>query len=575
MTGAPSAEPLYFGSPDRPRFGWVHRPAAPSGPGLVIVPPFGYEAICAHRALRHLAEAAAGAGLVAVRLDLDGTGDSAGHELDDGRLEAWLASIDDACDLAIARGADRLVLAGVRLGASLAALAAERRSDVAGIVAIAPVPSGKALLRELRALQMALALPDAPPGVTRPPEDIDEVAGFALTPETRASLSLIDLLRAERRPAPAVLLLDRDDRPPNNQWVERLTGLGAAVTHRRVPGYVEMVLDPHTTEVPQRIIDAVIEFAASVPPMPAGPPPICWQASRAEIDGVTEEPVALDDCLLGIATLPRTPPRRAVILLNAGAVRRIGLNRMYGVLARRLASRGDQVLRLDLSGLGDSPARPGAAENVVYGKDAIAEVGIAVAWARRAGAREVAVAGLCSGAYHALKAAVAGQAIDTIVVINPLTFFYKPGMPLDFAAARVTADVKRYGSSVQRLESWGKLLRGEVNLWRVVQVLARRALAITEHRTRDVLRRLRVPLHDDLGTELLGLGRRGVAMRFILAGDDPGHTLLIEQGGSAVTRLKAAGRLAVQLIPDADHTFTRRWTHPLVLDAIASAVAPR
>ena len=50
---------VFFQSGERPRFGWVHTPAVANGVGLVIVPPFGYEAICAHRSLRHLAEAAA------------------------------------------------------------------------------------------------------------------------------------------------------------------------------------------------------------------------------------------------------------------------------------------------------------------------------------------------------------------------------------------------------------------------------------------------------------------------------------------------------------------------------------
>ena len=172
---------------DRARFVQVSRPASPSGVGLVLVPPFGYEAICSARALRVLAERAATAGLIAVRVDLDGTGDSEGDDLDPGRLEAWLASIALACDLARAEGADRLVLAGVRLGAVLATLAAERRADVAGLVAIAPVASGKALLREMKMMQVALGLAPPPEGATV--VEGDELVGFAITGETRAAIS--------------------------------------------------------------------------------------------------------------------------------------------------------------------------------------------------------------------------------------------------------------------------------------------------------------------------------------------------------------------------------------------------
>lgn len=565
---------VFFHSGGRPRFGWVHRPAVANGVGLVIVPPFGYEAVCAHRSLRHLAEGAARAGVVAVRFDLDGTGDSAGDDLEPDRVEAWLGSIADACELARAEGADRLVLAGIRLGATLATLAAARRADVAGVIAIACVPSGKALVREGRALQMQLGLAAAPAGIATPPEDVHEQVGFALTAETRAALSKLDLTKTGK-PAPAVLVIDRDDLPANEKWVEALRAAGAEVEHARLPGYVEMVLDPHRAVVPRQIIDAAVAFAAARPalaaPAPSGELTV---APRAEvpIDGtsVTEELVWLDRELVGVCSRMRAEPLRGVILLNAGAVPRVGPNRLHVPLARRLASRGDLVLRLDLSGLGDSPARPGAEENVVYSDHAIRDVGVAVDWVRRQGAREIVVVGLCSGAYHAFKAAVAGQPIDAVVPINPLTFFWVPGMPLDFAAFRVTETAQRYGKSVRSAASWKKLLRGQVDLTRVARIVYERGRSLAENRARDVLRRLRVPLKDDLGSELEQLARRGVAMSFIFAGDDPGRAMLHEQGGGSVKRVTS-----IEVIDGPDHTFTPRWSHPLLEAAIVRAIVKR
>ncbi|HEY0231914.1 MAG TPA: hypothetical protein VGC55_11730, partial [Dokdonella sp.] len=454
-----AAEAGYFGPAARPRFGWLHRSAAAAtGAGLVIVPPFGYEAVCAQRSLRHLAEQAAGAGIASVRFDLDGSGDSAGDDLDPDRLGHWLASIDDACALVRSAGADRVVLAGVRLGAILAVLAAARRGDVAGVVAIAVVASGKAWLREGRALQMALGLtPDPAPAA----DDVQEVVGFALSAETRAALGAIDLLKIDTRPAPAVLLIDRDDLASNDALAARLAALGAQVQTQRLPGYVEMMLDPHRTTVPQAILDATIAFAAARPPQPAAQ--TCAPAALVgevtlDCDGVAirEQVVRLDAALFGIATLPPAPPQRAVILLNAGAVGRIGPNRLHVALARRLAASGVLVLRLDLSGLGDSRTRPGAGENIVYHAHALDDIGVAVDWARSDGVSQIAVAGLCAGAYHSLGAALADQAIDTIVMINPLTFHYKPGMSLDFAAFRVIADAQRYQKSIARGVSWRK-----------------------------------------------------------------------------------------------------------------------
>ena len=53
-----AADALYFESGDDRLFGWFHRPIAGINAkvGLVICGPFGYEAICSHRALRAFAE---------------------------------------------------------------------------------------------------------------------------------------------------------------------------------------------------------------------------------------------------------------------------------------------------------------------------------------------------------------------------------------------------------------------------------------------------------------------------------------------------------------------------------------
>ncbi|MEO6688512.1 MAG: alpha/beta hydrolase [Dokdonella sp.] len=578
----PSMQPGFFGAAtERPRFGWLHRPAAETADiGLVIVPPFGYEAICAHRTLRHLAEQATRAGLIAVRFDLDGCGDSAGDDLEPDRVDAWLASVSDACDLARHAGAARIVLVGVRLGALLAVRAAERRDDVAGVVAIAAPASGKAFVREGRALQMALGLATPPNPVGALDESVQELVGFALTEQTRTALVQIDLKSDTQRPAPAVLLLDRDDLAGNDAWAAHLRELGVDVNQQRLPGYVDMMLDPHRAEVAQAILDATVAFAAQRPRLPTVPSPrpfIEFRTSAAIGAGaatVVEEVAAIDDCLRGIVTRPPTGEARcAVILLNAGAIGRIGPNRLAVAFARELAMRGYLVLRFDQSGIGDSDTRKSGVENTVYSEQAIDDVGVAVAWVRQLGVSEITVAGLCSGAYHALKAAQAAQPIDAVIAINPLTFDYKPGMPLDFAAFRVTADAARYNNAMRNTQSWRKLLRGQVDVRRVARVLAHRAGALVGRHAKNVLRRLRVPLRNDLGSALLGIARRGVAMHFLFAATDPGHTMLNEQGGTVVKRLAEDGRLSIRIIEGPDHTFTPRWTHQALLDAMFAVLA--
>ena len=49
----------------------------------------------------------------------------------------------------------------------------------------------------------------------------------------------------------------------------------------------------------------------------------------------------------------------------------------------------------------------------------------------------------------------------------------------------------------------------------------------------------------------------GCALRFVFSEQEPGRTLLSEQGGAMARRLMADGRLQLHPVAGADHTFTR------------------
>jgi pimeloyl-ACP methyl ester carboxylesterase len=150
-----------------------------------------------------------------LRFDYDGTGDAAGDELDPDRWGAWQRSVHHAVDeLLHASGVTDVCLLGVRLGATIAALAAPTRDDVAGLAVIAPVLSGKFWLREMRAVQAAMGRPQ-PPAEFALPEGVLETVGLLMPAETRTAIGAVDLETLERPPAAKCLVIDRDDRPPH------------------------------------------------------------------------------------------------------------------------------------------------------------------------------------------------------------------------------------------------------------------------------------------------------------------------------------------------------------------------
>jgi dienelactone hydrolase len=572
-------------------FGWLHARAetGSSRLGCVICKPFGDEAIRAHRSIRHLATELARADVPTLRFDYDGTGDSAGHDLDPDRVSQWLSSIRFAATaLREIANVERICFTGLRFGATLAALAASDYPETAGLAAIAPVISGRSYIRELRLLQKAI---EAKRDIIRSysKEGALETAGFLLTAATQASISAIDLTKTNLALPRRVLILDRAEMPGDDRWAQLVRDSGARIEHAHLPGYPEMMLDSHQSIVPREIIEATVSWARDVTTeysssdrgpeeapqrLTASPPKTCVALAHECVDdpvtGKAPEVASEESAvnfgtpeLFGIVTSPHTPARqppvghKAVLLLNSGAVHHIGPCRLYVALARHLARRGYVVLRMDIAGIGDSPPQPEQPENVVYPESALQDISQAIEYLKRQwGVSEVRALGLCSGAYHAFKAATAHFPLKGVVLINPLTFFWKEGMSLEYTDFRVADDITRYRKNVRRLASWRKLFAGGVDLRALVEVLRRHTLSGISQPLRAAARRLQIPLNEDLPTELLRAVRAGIDLHFIFAADDPGVELLRSKGGAAARGLQKRGKLGQELIPNADHTFT-------------------
>ena len=593
----PSA--VYFGDSGRELFGWLHGVDAQAKRplGLVVCNPFGNESLCAHRSLRHFAQAAAADGIPSLRFDYHATGDSTGEDGDPDRFRAWISSIRTAVHFLRTEAAvDRIALLGVRLGATLAAVAGAELGGIDGLIAIAPVVSARAYLRELRAFQLAT---DARRGIQRADGGSLESGGFELAPETQAELGKVDLARLATPPAANVLILDREGFAGSNSWAAQLASLKVHVDHRHVAGYTEMMLDSHESVVPQDMIRASTDWLRQLAGRPGTEAAVNGDIERAlrptqsvrlplkssapSANGslppvpaieIEERAVRFGAApLFGIVSAPVDPTARsghAILLLNSGAVNHVGPSRLYVTLARRWARAGHVVLRFDFAGIGDSAARAGESENIVYTRQAMQDVGDAANYLRAEWqATAVHSTGVCSGAYHSFKAAVAEVPLKSVVLINPLTFFWREGTSLALPEFRVAADMMRYRTKALRAESWLKLLRGGVDLRELAQVLMQRARAQARAPFRALARAAGVRLKDDLHAELKSVANVGTQLHFLFAAGEPGIELLRDHGGSTARRLQRQGKLDVEFIEGADHTFTDRAARNALTEALA------
>ncbi|MBC7957200.1 MAG: alpha/beta hydrolase [Cytophagales bacterium] len=573
---APEPQPFYFGPEGAELFGWLHGPDAArrQGLGLLICNPFGFEEACAHRSLRHFAEAASAAGFPSLRFDMAGCGNSQGDEFEANAPTKWLRCVHNAIDtLKTAGGVSQVLVLGVRLGATLATLAASERDDVAGLIAIAPVVRGRTYIRELTMLGQTGSAPG---------ERADgslESAGFLMTRETAASVSQVDLRALTQAPAPRVLIVERDDVTGVSEWAPTLKQFELDVRVQRWPGYALMMEDPQRAVVPDAMVAGVMacinEWASQVKLAPVAAEPPQRTALRCKLpapDGsaaqVLETPVHIDTGtatrLFGMLVTPEitdasASPRPAVLMLNSGAIHHIGPNRLWVRLARRWAARGMTVLRLDIAGIGDSPPRPDAQENVVYSPHATQDVAAALDYLRtQVGASECHLVGLCSGAYHSFKAAVAGQPVASATMINPLTYFWKKGTQLsDVKEYELDELIAKFRGKVFTREPWLKLLHGQLDVRLVAAVALRRVWGLLAPNLTEAARVLHFPLRHNLAGELESAVQRGIRLRFVFAARAPGFVLLRKQSGRAMKRLLERKSATIDFIADADHTFTR------------------
>lgn len=286
-----------------------------------------------------------------------------------------------------------------------------------------------------------------------------------------------------------------------------------------------------------------------------------------------------DSQLFGVLSEPKFSSSGQVILIvNAGRDPRHGLGRFNVEFARLLAKAGIASLRLDFAGLGDSlgPAGSEAMLSPAFDLDRVADISAAIDALEKIGYRHFSVYGPCSGAYHAMQAAVAETRIERLMLVNIPLFKWRKGQRgVDFIRHR-NKPLRYFLRELIRLRSWesarhklaksGSVLRGQLEQ---LSIKIRTASWMPKKWRDRIVGELLTPGQRNMQI----LARRGVKTLFLFGEGDLGLDAVYQEFGGTVSGLAQQAGVTMHVLPDFDHMIARESTRRAAVQSMMRFLA--
>ncbi|BAH54076.1 serine aminopeptidase domain-containing protein [Rhodococcus opacus] len=476
----------WFGPEDAPLFGVVDLPADGRCRGAVVLcPPIGKEQVDSYRALVYLAQQLRARGLLVLRFDYRGTGDSPGAQDDSDAVAGWLDSIRKAVEYVRSCGVMDIGLVGLRVGALLAAQVAATCAPVRAVTLWDPVVRGRGYLRKQTALhQMVVGAEDTDdPRVT--------LIGAVLAPAAASALSAMSLRAATPPPGAKVLMALREsevDSVGTRETVEAWNAETFTVHDYesflepadfavrlpfgdadRIAGWMSASFGDHCDSVAlelraSAVVDRTVDGRQVV--------------ETLEFAGASE--------LFTIRTFVAATPGAAeptVIFHGTANEHRVGPVRLWAETARELAAHGIVSVRFDRRGTGDTGLVQHGECTTIY-TDESRDDAVDIISVSGAQPDKIVLAGMCSGAWNSSYAALR-RPVRAVVLVNMAdwtitrkAFVKQSTMSADHHSlkGRVLALLHRHAATAKKyLRLWvpyrGWLWLGRAGLLQVPEVM--------------------------------------------------------------------------------------------------------
>lgn len=558
---------------------------------ILLCDPWGSERMVMHLVYRTLARALSDEGFGVLRVDYLGTCDSSGDPFVGPQVERWIQSLKIASRwLLESTGAEKLCLMGVSIGGTIAAHFANGHPFVDGLFLWGAPNDGRSFVRELRAVRQFSKI-TSDRAHRHSAEGELESMGFVLNPETADELMKMAPMKAARSSGlTRVGLMHRGRSTLMKHWAryyEAVPSLWVQPESR----FELSDIGPRCAEPPASVMREIVRWATDA--YPASP---CKPVERValelrpsvvlEVDGkrVRETVVRFgpNRGLFGIVVSPESGPapgQPGIVLINGGTNHRVGINRNYTEWARRWASRGRLLLRMDLRGLGDSEGDWRVDLDSLY-REAAGDVRFALDYlSSRHDLKNFVCLGLCSGAYQAFHASLNDDRIDGLLLLSPLRFDPvdpKVGVrPVNQPPERSLPLAYYLGRALEP-RSWRSAWAKREKMARLSRQLAQRAVARALGPARKSLAKAlgrHMKPATWLAASMIQLVERGCRVYVVLVASDEFAPTFYSKLNADRYRLDSTKRFGTEIVSDTDHIFSARWSQeyledrlPLILD---------
>ena len=502
-----------------------------------------------------LSDRLAAAGLVALRFDYAGTGDSA--DTYETGVAQWVDSIRGAVAFLRSCGCSSVSLAGLRIGATLAATAAPSCGPLTSLVLWDPV-AGRSFLREQRALQMIEIGPqqarndgsEEALGFTYP---VDVVSQMRLLKVDVGILSDVDFQPRERGACLLLIRPEQESQPGIRTMVD-----SPLVSYLDAPAQPELLSHrSFAGTIPRDTISAIASHVSAHSAATARQ--VHVRLRDTAVVGTTPAGREIverfarigPDSAFGVVTevAPRSNLRPLLLCGNVAAEYHIGPGRAWVELARRAAGHALTTIRFDWPGLGDSARDDQYDSTTLYPADRREKVLDIVRAARSEAAGPLGMLGSCSGAW--LAAAVGGtERLGAVWLINEANWTKVP-KPID--GRSYEAFVEKLARRADKPRTWRARSRSLVKhhlpypIW---LALCRTGVFVTPELI------------------LADLAERGTKVRLLLSASDA-DSFASRRGNTGVARLVRSGAdIKVTVFDNADHALFMESGRKAILTAV-------